>query len=267
MPTLIKPRRGSIMIMVVALLVLLALMGTAWIATTRFDRGSSAANLTNTQTDANMEGLKNRAVTALDLSEQTGYDIGLNAASYHYFRPRSSSYCPGESNGQGYFYSPFTSIAPAGNGTRRDLAVGLYLSSRVPQCDDPTAVPPIVYWPWISAPLLPTPINAPLAFGQTPNLFGSPFVGPDLTNRNFVQTLNVRQGLRPTYCAFMVNGQPTVFPALEVEQRARQPSHLGRRYRWRWTRRRRSLGCAQRSGQRCFRSDGWRHVVLRRPRG
>ena len=42
------PRRGSILIMVVAVLVLLALMGTAYISTARLDRG--AAGPANAQT-------------------------------------------------------------------------------------------------------------------------------------------------------------------------------------------------------------------------
>src|SRR4051812_23150687 len=49
------PRRnrksGSIMIMVVALLVLMALIGTAYIATARIDRGSAVQNADNVQVD------------------------------------------------------------------------------------------------------------------------------------------------------------------------------------------------------------------------
>src|SRR5439155_23076231 len=44
-------KSGSIMIMVVALLVLMALIGTAYIATARYDRGSAAQNSDNVQID------------------------------------------------------------------------------------------------------------------------------------------------------------------------------------------------------------------------
>lgn len=44
-------RRGSVLILVVALLVLLALVGTAYLTTTRFDRSAAVQNVVNTQKD------------------------------------------------------------------------------------------------------------------------------------------------------------------------------------------------------------------------
>ncbi len=58
-------RPGSVLILCVALLVLLALIGTAMISTTRIDRYSAVQNTTNTQVDLLMEGMKQVATSAI----------------------------------------------------------------------------------------------------------------------------------------------------------------------------------------------------------
>src|SRR3954462_6973051 len=58
-------RPGSVLILCVALLVLLALIGTAMISTTRVDRYSSVQHTSNTQVDLLMEGMKQVAVSAI----------------------------------------------------------------------------------------------------------------------------------------------------------------------------------------------------------
>src|SRR5690349_21432786 len=52
-----RARPGSILILVVALLVLLALIGTAFITTTGTDRVSSAQNVANTEADLLVQGV------------------------------------------------------------------------------------------------------------------------------------------------------------------------------------------------------------------
>lgn len=52
-------RRGSVLILVVALLVLLALVGTAYLTTTRFDRSAAVANTVNTQKDFSIQSAIN----------------------------------------------------------------------------------------------------------------------------------------------------------------------------------------------------------------
>jgi parallel beta-helix repeat protein len=52
-----KARPGSVLILVVALLVLLALMGTAFISTSRIDRSSSVQNTFNTEIDLLLQGV------------------------------------------------------------------------------------------------------------------------------------------------------------------------------------------------------------------
>ncbi len=60
-----RERSGSVIIMVVSLLVLMALIGTAYLATTRLDRTSTAQNTANTQLDLFVEGVKNMTAAAL----------------------------------------------------------------------------------------------------------------------------------------------------------------------------------------------------------
>jgi hypothetical protein len=73
-----RARPGSILIMVVSLLVLLALIGTAAISTARLDRVSSGQNVQNTQVDLLAEGLKQMVISQLvsDL-----YDVKDNTSS------------------------------------------------------------------------------------------------------------------------------------------------------------------------------------------
>lgn len=58
-------RRGSVLILVVALLVILALIGTAMISTSRNDRFASAQNTQNIQIDLLVEGAKSIAKSAI----------------------------------------------------------------------------------------------------------------------------------------------------------------------------------------------------------
>jgi hypothetical protein len=54
-------RPGSVLILVVALLVLMALIGTAFLSTTRVDRYATAQHVTNSEIDLLLEGVKNMA--------------------------------------------------------------------------------------------------------------------------------------------------------------------------------------------------------------
>ncbi|HEV8605183.1 MAG TPA: hypothetical protein VGQ99_07440, partial [Tepidisphaeraceae bacterium] len=71
---IIRRRPGSIMIMVVALLVLMALIGTAYIATARYDRGSASQNADNVQIDLFLESVLNMCKTSIagDLFDGNG---------------------------------------------------------------------------------------------------------------------------------------------------------------------------------------------------
>src|SRR4051812_47269619 len=82
------PRRsGSVIIMVVALLVLMALIGTAYIATTRNDRVSSAQNGANTQADLLVQGVVAQVATEL---AGTLFDQDASNPPRQYYRPAGS---------------------------------------------------------------------------------------------------------------------------------------------------------------------------------
>src|SRR5436190_8314623 len=68
-------RPGSVLILVVALLVLLALIGTAWMSSVRIERFASAQNIANVQIDLLVEGVKNIAQSVLvqDLFGKLGF--------------------------------------------------------------------------------------------------------------------------------------------------------------------------------------------------
>ena len=80
-------RPGSVLILVVALLVLMALIGTAFITTARLDRYTSAQHTRNTAIDLLVEGVVNMVVPLLedDLKDSTGIwrpaDSGANSPS------------------------------------------------------------------------------------------------------------------------------------------------------------------------------------------
>ncbi len=59
-------RRGSVLILVVALLVLMALIGTAYISTTRIDRYSIRQNALSNQVDLAAESVVNMTINAMD---------------------------------------------------------------------------------------------------------------------------------------------------------------------------------------------------------
>src|SRR5687768_11034276 len=64
-PTTPDHRRGSVMIMVVALLVLMALIGTAYIANSRMSRGTSAQQVESHRTEEYADGVKDMVTAAL----------------------------------------------------------------------------------------------------------------------------------------------------------------------------------------------------------
>src|ERR1700733_1685301 len=70
---LARARPGSVLIIVVVLIVMLALMGTAFLSTTRNDRYGSIQNTRNTQIDLLVDGVKEIVKAALvnDLTDST----------------------------------------------------------------------------------------------------------------------------------------------------------------------------------------------------
>src|SRR5688500_1199342 len=77
-----RARPGSVLILVVALLVLMALIGTAWMSTTKIDRYSAQQNSYNVQIDMLVQGAVNlvEAVVGDDLFEEGAYRKAPNWA-------------------------------------------------------------------------------------------------------------------------------------------------------------------------------------------
>src|SRR4051812_9094395 len=71
-----RARPGSVLVMVVALLVMLALIGTAAMSTARLDRMSSVQHVKNTQLDILADGVKNMAISVV-VSDLFGSSGGL----------------------------------------------------------------------------------------------------------------------------------------------------------------------------------------------
>ena len=83
-----RRRSGSVLILVIALLVLLALMGTAFISTSRNERGTAVQNVSNTEADLLLASMK-AAVESTVAGDRFGFAIGGSA-----FAPASPLFTP-----------------------------------------------------------------------------------------------------------------------------------------------------------------------------
>lgn len=84
--TIVSARRGSVLIFVVVLLVLLALIGTAFISTARTDRYATQQNAYNTQIDLLAQGVQNMVANAAAGSlfgTNGGYRQAADTAYHH----------------------------------------------------------------------------------------------------------------------------------------------------------------------------------------
>src|SRR6478735_3598696 len=79
-----RSRPGSVLILCVALLVLLALIGTAMISTSRTDRYSSVQHTYNTEVDLLVEGVKSMATATIvnDLYDQNAASVVPVSGAY-----------------------------------------------------------------------------------------------------------------------------------------------------------------------------------------
>ncbi len=188
-----RARPGSVLIMVVALLVLMALIGTAYISTARIDRYSAQQNTFNTEIDLLVQGVINMVdgVLIQDLYKATGQ----NAAN---FRSTGGTYTPYTTTGT--VYSP---TIPAG------ITPQPWLGDRIPLTPAAQALPVTnaaataaaganpALWAFISAP----PTGSTWQF-ESPYISGNP--------ANYA----TRQNLQPTYVAVPSGNTSVLFPAL-----------------------------------------------------
>ncbi len=167
-------RRGSILILVVALVVLLALIGTAYLSTTQVDRYTSAQNTVNTEADLQLQG-----VVATVTGTVTSGTYG-NTSTGTTYRPPSQDMPTYDGSGQ---YNPdgtksTTAItagnpgfaAPTGYHSADARATDRFLADRVPTLDQASGQ---ASWGNVA---LPPFIDSNQAF-----TFGAP-VYPDTSN-------------------------------------------------------------------------------------
>jgi hypothetical protein len=145
-------RPGSVLILVVALLVLMALIGTAFLNTQRSDRYNTVAHTNNTEIDLLVEGVKNMAKSTI-----VG---GLNDPSLPFpYRPANSTLAKSwDAYDLFHQYTDNPLITTTANDAWLSPRCPVYLSNQVvPQANTG------VVWPCIGEPL-------------TGNMFESPFV-------------------------------------------------------------------------------------------
>jgi hypothetical protein len=135
MTRLRRARPASVLILVVALLVLMALIGTAFISTARVDRYSATQNTYNTQLDLLTQGMEDLAQAALTRNLQNATGV---------FRPGSSA-----------TINPKTK--PGGYNPWESMITDLYLADRVPPPEFYTL--PVANYPGIT-PIDPNAIGA-----------------------------------------------------------------------------------------------------------
>jgi hypothetical protein len=128
-----RSRNGSVLILVVVLIVLLALMGTALLSTTRNDRYVAAQNSANTEVDMLLEGVKQIAISTV-----TDPNNRFDSVNWNWDMPYE---------GDGI---PLTT--PTAQSDQHDI----WLSPRLPTAVDNAGVISAVIWPTIG--ILPVPL-------------------------------------------------------------------------------------------------------------
>ncbi len=146
-------RRGSILILVVALVVLLALIGTAYLSTTQTERYTSAQNTINTEADLQMQGL----VATVNTSVGSAGLFGRTTAGVTY-RPPSQEMPTYDgkglydANGQLLATAPLAGTAsfaaPTGYSYHDGLDNDLFLGNRTPTENSTLAYPTWGTVPW-----------------------------------------------------------------------------------------------------------------------
>lgn len=207
-----RGRRGSVLILVVALLVLLALVGTAYLTTTRVDRYAAVQYDSAVRIDLLVDGWKNTVVSAVidDLFDSQGN-----------FRPASLADDPRDPTSYENFDAPATkkySVSIGTNAANDPFPVrhgDEWLSARAPWLENPYQVPDSatgankVIWPYVGGPLLE-------------NRFSTPFVavGGSLTTANLLRSdpvFSVRNNVIVTSVDLQQDSQGLVpFPAFRL---------------------------------------------------
>lgn len=161
-----RSRSGSVLILVVALLVLMALIGTAWISTTRTDRYAAVQHSVNTEIELLVEGVVRMAQAAL------GNDLFQTSGGASAYRPAPDA-------------PPLTGAPLPPSAYRHTDSPGtdLYLASRTPTLRGVDAPPTALSGSLTANPPLWRHLSYPFTYsvtGSTPPQFDRPDSGPPL---------------------------------------------------------------------------------------
>ncbi len=206
----LPPRRGSVLILVVTLLVLLALMGTAYIATVRLDR----LQVTGAGSSALINGVGAMA------ADPASMDSGINSLADQVKKALRddvfSAPAPGGT------YRPPGNLTSYKNYDALSVTDDLYLASRLPQLN----ATPVPSWPFIShwmggAGQFDSPWNSASANPTFP----VPAFPASINSIN-PSTYNNRVDMVPTHIELtypvnfnrpaQMNGRARIYPALNV---------------------------------------------------
>lgn len=162
----VRSRSGSVLILVVALLVLMALIGTAFMTMAQFDRASAVQHSFNTEVDLLLDGVLNQVkgtITNDIFSSGTFRPAVTISASNNqpvYYNTPQMPAAPRYWNGLGYDNATANALnAQAGDPWLASRVPGLPVENAEPSTtSSPANVP---WWPFISA-----PINGSTTFDQ-----------------------------------------------------------------------------------------------------
>jgi len=157
-------RPGNVLILVITLLVLLAIIGTAMLATARTDRVSSARNVVNSQVDVFVDSASNMAIAAI-VGDLFGLDVQVppNKDAYRPIIPDSTVTTV---NPPPYHDTTFAQHDPNWGATPNPPDPHPFLAERIPVLNLPAS--PAPKWMAITGPLTPPFPGASLPQFESP---------------------------------------------------------------------------------------------------
>lgn len=230
----VRARPGSVLILVVALLVLMALIGTAFMTMAQSDRATTVQHSFNTEIDLLLDGL---------ISTVKG-NLSNELFAQGQFRP-----APGLTNPSGYPHTTSVGVDVAATahypnnpakGSYAPYAASVYLADRVPNVDSlvdagGTPIPGVlvgstppgntIYWRFIGAPLIGTQYESPFWTSATsPNIWlrdipttAAAPAGPGQNGRMAPTSVTLNGTVYPALVMLGSNGFPVSAPLLAAD--------------------------------------------------
>ena len=209
-----RARPGSVLILVVALLVLMALIGTAFITTTGTDRASASQNMQNTQIDLLVEGVRQMGIVQVEQDITPADPPGSGKLT---FRPALVSQ-PGIAYPEPQVYKTY----PLQYTDVDYAAWDAFLASRIPDQNNEGSLTSI--WRYITA----SPLAVSRGHSSTPgntdqNILPGQYASPYVSG-NFVAKASSRYALGPGSAIITyAGGIQKAFPALGASSVTNDP--------------------------------------------